>query len=336
MKTKQFELTDFKAVDGEAPGTFEALVSVFDNIDLADEVIIPGAFDRCLAERNQFPVVWSHQWTLPPVGLSEVRSTDKGLVARGQLFVNGEDSVEIAKHIWTAMKAGALREWSVGLNVKRERYENRNGKQVVVLEDLDLIELGPCLKGVNQATETISVKALEDEIARTKGVLPVTQLSFAPREAGFDGTIARQHVKDYASDADGNVDLAKYDRAFLWVDGDAGDNLTGRRYIVADIVDGTLKYVPRAIFAAANVLMGGRGVDASSTIGDAGVAELKKSVERLYARMRTEFDDTNIIVPWSEKAISSSTQENPQDPTRKKQDDMSIDQKRAILSVLLT
>jgi HK97 family phage prohead protease len=176
VKTKIATLADFKALDSaDGPGSFEALVSVFGNLDAAGEVIAPGAFARQLADRTSFPVVWSHQWTLPPIGLSEVVETDRGLVAKGKLFVAGDDAVDIAKHVWTAMKAGALREWSVGLSVKRERYEEIDGRQVVVLQDLDLIELGPCLKGVNEETQTVSVKALEAVVAEATTETHISQ-----------------------------------------------------------------------------------------------------------------------------------------------------------------
>jgi HK97 family phage prohead protease len=182
MRTKMVQITEFKALSGEndAPGSFEALVSVFGNIDKASEVIEPGAFKDCLVNRKSFPVVWSHQWTLPPVGLAEVRETDRGLVAKGQLFVSGDDAVDISKHVWTAMRAGALNEWSVGLNVKSERFEERDGRQVTVLEALDLIELGPCLKGVNQETETISVKALQEVAEEAEA--PVHEVDDKPAE----------------------------------------------------------------------------------------------------------------------------------------------------------
>lgn len=344
MRRKNFQITSFKAIAGnDQPGTFEALVSVFNNIDRADEVIVPGAFKNSIANSLP-PVVWSHQWLTPPIGVTlEANETVDGLLVKGRLFIKPEENCPLAQHVYTAMTETngdglpALREWSVGLNVKSEHYEDRDGTQVTVLDELELIEYGPCLKGVNPATETVSVKALEDALdaLKTKKLLPVTQLSFTDRGRPFDGNAARSNVRDYASDADGNVDLTKYDRAFLWVDDDAGDNLSGRRYIVADVVNGTLKYVPRAIFAAANVLNGGRGGNAANTIGQDGVDALKKSVEALYARMRHEFNDDTISVPWSQKAISDSTQENEPDPTNNDQETLTLEQKRALVAVFL-
>lgn len=169
---KTFTVDHFKALtNGDAPGTFEAVVAVFGNVDRAGELIPKGAFADSLAAGLP-PVVWSHDWATPPIGVcDEAAETDGGLRVKGRLFVaDGEDS-PLARQVWTAMKAvggdgrPALREWSVGLHVKKESYEEIDGVRVTVLEALDLIEFGPCLKGVNPATFTVGVKALVDEVA---------------------------------------------------------------------------------------------------------------------------------------------------------------------------
>jgi hypothetical protein len=106
-------------------------------------------------------------------------------------------------------------------------------------------------------------------------------------------------VREWATEGEGDsetVNMTKYGRAFLWRDDDEpAENLTAYRFIVADVYDGTLKYVPQGIFTAANVLSGGRG---GTTISEEGQAKLRKSVEQLYARMRSEFNDEDIIAPW--------------------------------------
>jgi hypothetical protein len=131
-----------------------------------------------------------------------------------------------------------------------------------------------------------------------KGALPVTQIPFAPRDRPWDNAAAKNRVHGWAEKPEGGYDPAKLKQAYLWIDGgaDAGQ-VTSYRFIVADLIAGELKYVPRAIFAAANVLQGGRG---GTTIGDSGIAELKKSVERLYAQMRKTFDDDSLVVPWDD------------------------------------
>jgi HK97 family phage prohead protease len=131
-----------------------------------------------------------------------------------------------------------------------------------------------------------------------KKALPVASLPFASRDRAWDSGAAKNRVHAWAKKDDGTYDPAKLKQAYLWLDNDGDANkVTPYRFIVADIIGGKLTYVPRGVFAAANVLQGGRG---GTTIGDAGVAALKRSVEKLYARMRSEFNDDGITVPWAD------------------------------------
>jgi len=65
---------DFKLLgEGEPGGTFEAYVAIFGTPDRPDlfgdsDVIEPGAFTQTLQEKGLPPIVWSHVWTIPPVG----------------------------------------------------------------------------------------------------------------------------------------------------------------------------------------------------------------------------------------------------------------------------
>lgn len=132
-----------------------------------------------------------------------------------------------------------------------------------------------------------------------KRALGVADLPFAERDRSWDAGAAKRNVHGSAQRDDGSFDPATLRRAYLWLDDDADPTqVTGYRFIVADIMDGTMTYVPRGIFAAAGVLQGARG---GTTIGEEGVAALKRSVETLYARMRERFDDDEITVPWADE-----------------------------------
>lgn len=156
--TKAAEVVSFKALSDEAPGTFEALVAVFDVIDRQGEVVPQGAFTETLTRNPRPPVVWSHMWSTPPVGETiEAAESSSGLVVKGRFFV--EEGVQLARDIWTAMKAGALKEWSFGATVVSEHFETVDERQVAVLDVLELVEYGPALRGVNPDTATTSIKA---------------------------------------------------------------------------------------------------------------------------------------------------------------------------------
>lgn len=173
METKQFNATSVKAIDDtDAPGTFEAIVAVFDNIDSYGDKILPGAFANWIKACEQSgyaPPVWTHQWGTVPIGVTEaITETNEGLYVKGRLFVDqaaGEDH-EIARQVYTAMRAtdpygkAALREFSFAYDIV-EMHEAKTEADGYFWElaELEVIEYGPCLKGANDQTRLIGVKS---------------------------------------------------------------------------------------------------------------------------------------------------------------------------------
>ena len=144
-----------KASTDEA-GAFTALVSVFGNVDLEGDIVMPGAFSRTLEERGLPPVFYSHQWWDGPIGATEkAEETEAGLVIEGRLFLDSD----LTKRVHASMSAGQLREFSFAYDVVSSRSETRDGQDVRLLDDLDLYEVGPTLLGMNPATELIDVRS---------------------------------------------------------------------------------------------------------------------------------------------------------------------------------
>jgi len=159
MQHKAYPLHSFKALD-EAQGIFEAIVAVFNNVDLYGDKIIPGAFKKSLerwAEKGRpIPVIYSHQWENLDAHIGEVleaREVDEGLYVKSQLEID-ED---FARRVWKKMLKGTLAEFSFA-------YDEVDAKMVDgvrELRELELLEVGPCLVGANRETQLISVKDIE-------------------------------------------------------------------------------------------------------------------------------------------------------------------------------
>ena len=79
----------------------------------------------------------------------------------------------------------------------------------------------------------------------------------AARDREWDGDAAEKRVRTWAQATDSPN--AKYRDAHVWYDDDAKDNFTAYKLLIADVVDGGLKVVPRAVMAAAGVVQGARG-----------------------------------------------------------------------------
>ncbi len=113
-------------------------------------------------------------------------------------------------------------------------------------------------------------------------------LPLADRNREWDGAAAEKRVRAWAHAED--EPNQRYRDAHVWYDADAKDNFTAYKLLVADVIGGTLKAVPRGVMAAANVVQGGRGgVDLPP--GD--VDRVKSHLAKYYAKMGDE-------PPWSD------------------------------------
>ncbi|MFD7410626.1 HK97 family phage prohead protease [Kitasatospora purpeofusca] len=160
--------------DGLVEGQFVALVSVFHNIDSVGDVAVPGAFTRTLAEwrakGDPIPVLWSHDWDDPfsHVGVVvDARETPDGLEVTGQ--IQDLDTNPTAAQVYRLLKGRRVTQFSFAYRVREGAWvdsEDEDGRYTgyYELRDLDLIEVGPCLVGANQATELLAVKA--EQLAR--------------------------------------------------------------------------------------------------------------------------------------------------------------------------
>lgn len=161
-ETKTFNASVQLKADEEAPGTVLALVSAFGNVDLGGDRMIQGAFKRTLEEDGLPPVVWSHMWDVPPIGQTlEANETDAGLLVKFRLFVGEGEDHQVARQVYAAMKGGALKEFSFGYVVTQATYveeEDSDHGLIREIEEVKLIEVGPCLRGMNPATQTFWVK----------------------------------------------------------------------------------------------------------------------------------------------------------------------------------
>lgn len=100
------------------------------------------------------------------------------------------------------------------------------------------------------------------------------------------GDAAEKRVRKWANATD--EPNAKYRDAHVWYDKENRDNFTAYKLLIADVIDGRLVAVPRAVMAAAAVMQGSRGgVDLPA----ADVKRVKSHLAKYYEKM----DDTP---PW--------------------------------------
>ena len=114
-------------------------------------------------------------------------------------------------------------------------------------------------------------------------------LPMADRDREWDGTAAERRVREWAGAQDEPNE--KYRDAHVWYDADKKGNFTAYKLLIADVVDGRLKAVPRGVMAAGNVMQGSRGgVD----LPERDIDRVRSHLAKYYAKM----DDT---APWEEE-----------------------------------
>lgn len=191
MQTKTFELIESKA-DPET-GTFTALASVFGNVDLVGDRMMPGSFQNTLAKwrasGDPIPVILSHKWDDPwaTVGEADPRAvleTDRGLLVQGQLDLDNP----LAKQVHKLMSRGLLKGWSFGYTVPAGGQRHKNGANEIL--EVDLVEVGPTLKGANPEAQLQAVKS---------GYLTADQIAFdrtdvAPEEKAMGALMDRMRA----------------------------------------------------------------------------------------------------------------------------------------------
>ena len=116
----------------------------------------------------------------------------------------------------------------------------------------------------------------------------------ASRSRGWDSDGAIQRVRNFTNSTESPSE--SYKQAFMYCDYENQDNFTAYKLPYLDVIDGRLKAVPKAIFAIASVLRGGRG---GVNIPQEYRSRVERLVNRYYRKMSSEFNDKAIVSPFS-------------------------------------
>ncbi|PPH51204.1 HK97 family phage prohead protease [Rathayibacter sp. AY1E1] len=145
-------------------GVFEAIVSVFGNVDSYGDRVLKGAFADTLAEweasGNPIPVYWSHRMDDPDYNIGhvlEAKETDDGLWVKAQLDLEGPKALQV----YRLLKGRRVAQFSFAYDVLDYAIVKSEDEpdSVWELRKLKLYEVGPTPIGANQETELLAVKA---------------------------------------------------------------------------------------------------------------------------------------------------------------------------------
>ncbi|MBA2893582.1 hypothetical protein ACIBH1_14260 [Nonomuraea sp. NPDC050663] len=108
----------------------------------------------------------------------------------------------------------------------------------------------------------------------------------ADRDREWDAEAADKRVRKWAGAEDGPN--ARYREAHVWYNADEADEWGSYKLPIADIVNGELKVVPRAVMAAGGVMQGARG----------GVDIPKGDVDRVKSHLAKYYAKIGDTAPW--------------------------------------
>jgi hypothetical protein len=129
-------------------------------------------------------------------------------------------------------------------------------------------------------------------------------LPIAPRDMAWDVGDAEAAISRWATNDDGDIDFARYRRAFIYQDPDADPQTKGAyKFPVATVIGGELTIVPRAVFAAAGRL------NQADVSGDAR-EQIRETLTDLYDQLAEELDDDSIEAPWEMAADDFNDDDN--------------------------
>jgi HK97 family phage prohead protease len=167
---------EWKAEDGDAPGTLTGYASTFGNVDLGGDVVAAGAFDKFVqwvnaAKDNGIPLLADHiAATSHVLGTIYAASTDNvGLKIKARL-----SKAPSVQDVATKMQEGHVNRLSIGYEAMDYAFEDREGLKVRILKEIKLWETSAVVFPMNPKA---AIEGVKDTMA---------SLTLSLKEAGID------------------------------------------------------------------------------------------------------------------------------------------------------
>lgn len=242
QETKQIER------NGVPIGIVKGYIATWD-VDRGDysgikDQFIPGAFLESLQQHKddknrQIRLKDHHGRTIGGFPIESVMEDGIGLFGVGEINLE----VQQGKEAFSLAKQGVLADFSIGWSCL----------------DFDMVDKVRRIKKAiiwegSIVDEPMNPKA---DILEVKTVVPYQDLPLADRSRPWDSGQAVARIREFTDSED--EPSSNYKKAFLWYDSDTSGLFGSYKLPIADVIDGRLRAVPRAIFAAAAALRGARG-----------------------------------------------------------------------------
>ncbi len=179
-------------------GEFEGLLSVYGNVDLGGDIVVPGAVQKVETTPDGSIRILDGHDVRSPVGKGLLTDSPEGLRLKGQLNL----AVARARELFALMKQGVLGGLSIGFNILPGGAETRPDG-VRLLKRIHLFEASLVSFPMNPLATISAVKQLPASIGELESGL---------RNIGFSKRKARhvaQHAWPVLRGPEPEVDLAE-------------------------------------------------------------------------------------------------------------------------------
>jgi len=279
-RTVKFELREMSE-----EGIFQGYASVFnEKVPDFDEIVLPGAFKQTLNHHGGRVAILDNHDTRNEIGTGIEATEDKnGLLVTGQLAINVDGvAVQKAKERWALMKLAKKHGRRTGLSIGFRSIKDEVKQGTRYLQEIALMEYS--LTSFPAAPNAL--------VTEMRTVVAYQDFPLADVERPWKAAAAEKRWRAKCG-GDDNLNWQKYHTGFLWYDAKNPESITSHKLLIVDVIDGSVKAVPRAIFAAAAAVQGARG---GVNIPEADKARVRKHLEKYYKRLDRE-------PPWNQKSL---------------------------------
>lgn len=135
LKKKQKTMVvplQIKSCSGDEQGVVSGYASVFNVVDAHSDVILPGAFAKCLERQKSCSLLWQHEQASPVGVINEIYEDEYGLFMKAKILLD----VEKGKETYSLVKNGALGGLSIGFTVNKSYVDYETEQRFITEVDL--------------------------------------------------------------------------------------------------------------------------------------------------------------------------------------------------------
>lgn len=253
---------------------------------------VPGMFKRSISQRHEGAVAVARLESVEYV-------PGRGWVGNGA-FLDPKMVPEVAEAVYLIREGVSRPSVDLEPNLTFELVPSPHGPETFLRRVTQGRIMGFTFVPYS-AFDQVEIEVLDEEdeaILASAGVTFAVNTSswrsmrIAARETSFNFRQAINRILEWSGGQ-----ASRMNRAFLYRDPRGDPSIrSSYRLPIADIIDGQLTLIPRAVFSAAVFMSGGHG--GLEDIPDAEKERIRTVITRIYDVLREQFEDPRIRPPW--------------------------------------